>query len=330
MEETTILQDCRQFFTRYSVEIVETQQQQLDGQNSSHYLVRLVKANAYSRTSRQAHFDKVLEKLQPNQQEQLYGLMNKNSNCGVKVKLSLLLAIKAPIESLPILYKAWNARVPMHLPSFEFCFRADAVSVVLEQNEGRVGVPSVSGEKCDVEFNLGVLLGKRNTGFPQDLEKFEYQGSTEFRTEAECQEVRKHIASEQFGANEVNGLRLIKGVTSIVKKKKAKRIRWHCTHKNTGLCPWICEEIRKEKDDGNFDFSFFRIGLKPHSGHDKIRKRGLPAAAKALWSSSDMTPTDLLKKCRAHGIELSSDNHMKQLQCYVDWRRRSQQKKNDC
>ena len=100
-------------------------------QPASH-LVRLVKSDVNSRASRQAQFNKVLEHLQPNQQEQLCGLMNKNSECAVKVKLSLLFAIGAPIESLPILYATWNTRVPTHPPSLEFWFRSDAVSVVLE------------------------------------------------------------------------------------------------------------------------------------------------------------------------------------------------------
>ena len=160
------------------------------------------------------------------------------------------------------------------------------------------------------EINGGRQI--RNRAFPDDLEKFQYQGTTDFRTEAARQEVRRCIASEHFGANEANGLWFIKGTTSSSKVKKTDRIRWHCSHKNTGLCKWVCEEVKIKKDDGNCDNAFFRIGTTLHSGHDRnVRKRGLSTAAKELLSSCHMKTKDWMKKCKSHGISFASEDQKK-------------------
>ena len=143
MEEIKNYKDSREFFATHSVEITTSS----ECKNS--YLVHLANADANSRASRQAQFKQVLEKLQPNHQEQVCGLLNKATECGEKVKLSLLLAIGAPIESIFIVYASRNTRVPTHLSHDEFCFRLDAVSVVLEDMAA-----SRPQRICHVEYTL--------------------------------------------------------------------------------------------------------------------------------------------------------------------------------
>ena len=143
MDEIKNYKDSREFFATHSVEITTSS----ECKNS--YLVCLENADANSRASRQSQFKQVLEKLQPNHQEQVCGLLNKATECGEKVKLSLLLAIGAPIESIFIVYASRNTRVPTHLSHDEFCFRSDAVSVVLE--DMAVSSPQ---RICNVEYTL--------------------------------------------------------------------------------------------------------------------------------------------------------------------------------
>ena len=188
--------------------------------------------------------------------------------------------------------------------------------------------PTRTGKGDKESVDTAIPTKKRIRAFPPSLEKYQYAGSTEFRTEADLKAVRRHIASVHFGGNDFNGLKLIKRSTTPSKIHPTRPTRWHCTHKNTGQCKWLCEEVQTNKEDGNFDFSFFRIGTVPHSGHDgTTSKRGLPKVAKTMLSSRDMKPNQLLHKCRTNGIELPWENWRKQTQWYIDSRRRSHRPK---